>query len=98
MPGREQNEPVSTPIDAVLTAVRASVPGARVRRLVATHPADDDNVWFIRTSGAAAEVQIDSHPDGEPPFLIEDDQHGQVTTLTIQEAVEVIERWLLAAQ
>ena len=89
---------VSTPIEAVLAAVRASVGGVRVDRLAVTHLADDDNVWFIRTSGGAEEVQIDSHPNGQPPFFIETDQHRQVTALTVREAIEVIERWLLAAQ
>lgn len=44
------------------------------------------------------EVQIDSHPNGEPPFLIETDQRRQVTATTVREAVDVIQSWLLADQ
>jgi hypothetical protein len=89
---------MSTPIDAVLAAVRARVADARVSRLGVTHPVDDDNVWFIQTASGAAEVQIDSRPNGQPPFLIETDQHRQVTAVTVEEAIDVVERWLLAAQ
>jgi len=77
--------------------VQAGVAGAGVSRLAVTHSADDDNVWFIRTPGGEVEVQIDSHPNGEPSFL-ETDQHSQVTATTVREAVDIIERWLLAAQ
>lgn len=35
-----------------------------------TYPADDDSRWFIKTE-AEKEVQIESRPDGRPPFLIE---------------------------
>jgi hypothetical protein len=89
---------VSTPIDAVLASVQRAVAGAQVSRLAVTHPADDDNVWFIGTASGKAEVQIDSHPNGQPPFLIEIDQQRPVTALTVGEAVDVIERWLLAAE
>lgn len=90
---------MSAPIDAVLAAVRASAAGAQVARLAITHPADDDHVWFIRRSGGTAELQINSHhPDGQPPFTIETDQHGgSITVTTVEEAIEVIDHWLLAA-
>ena len=98
MLGLVQDGWVTTPIDEVLASVRARVAGVQVSRLAVTHRADDDNVWFIRTSAGAAEVQVDSHPNGEPPFLIETDQHRQVTVLTVREAIDVIEHWLLASQ
>jgi hypothetical protein len=85
-------------MDDVLAAVRAAVAGVRVDRLAVTHPADDDNVWFIRRPGGGEDLQIDSHPGGRPPFTIETDAGGPRTVATVEEAVALIEHWLLAAQ
>lgn len=85
-------------IDDVLAAVRARVSGAEVSRLAVTHSADDDNVWLIRSSDGGVEVQIDSHPDGKPPFYLETDHHGQITATTAREAAAIIEGWLLTGQ
>jgi hypothetical protein len=85
----------STPVEAVFAALRARLPGIAVVQLRVAHPADDDNVWFIRTADCAHELQLDSHPGGQAPFYIErDGSDGRVTAATVGEAVVVIEEWL----
>lgn len=59
-------------LDHLLTLVRAAVPDVEIYRLVGTHPADDDNVYWLRRG--FAEVQIDTDEAGAPPFLIESDR------------------------
>jgi len=61
-------------LDRVLSRVRAVCPDVEVYRLVASHPADDDNVFWIRRG--IFEVQIDTSRSGTPPFLIESDRPG----------------------
>lgn len=86
---------VTIPIEAVLGAVCARVRGVRIDRLTTKHPADDDNLWFISRSPDELKVQIESHPDGQPPFQIEGDGHGQrVEVATVDEAIRVIQAWL----
>ena len=86
---------VTAPIEAVLGAVCARVPGVRVDRLTVTHPVDDDNLWFIRRSLAGPAVQIESRPEGQPPFLIESDGHDRrLWAAKADEAIEVIQEWL----
>lgn len=68
-----------------------------VERLQVRHAGvDDDDLWFIRVGDdAAAEVQIETGADGNPPFLIEgmaDDQ--RLVTSDTAEAAITIERWL----
>ncbi len=65
-------------LDLVLSRVRASVPDAEVSRFVGTHPADDDNVYWVRRG--SLEVQIDTREAGSPPFVIESDRSGSVFT------------------
>ena len=62
------------PLDDILSIVCSWFPAAVVTRLVGTHPADDDNVYWVRIG--AREVQIDAHPGGLPPFLLEGDAEG----------------------
>jgi len=45
-----------------------------VSRLVGTFPADDDNVYWVRRG--SFEVQIDTEPGGEAPFVVESDRPG----------------------
>jgi hypothetical protein len=86
------NPPVT--IDRVLDELRARVPDVRIERLKVKWPADDDNLWFIG-SGPFPDVQIGSHPDGLPPFLIEGKGTGERReTSDVADAVDVIVRWL----
>jgi hypothetical protein len=72
----------------------ARLPTIRIERLKVKHPADDDNVWFIKTDGRF-EVQLDSDPDGKPPFLIEGDLPDQRReTAKVEEATNLILNWL----
>jgi hypothetical protein len=90
------------PVEEVLAVAQRSRPSIRVERHRGTHPADDDNLWFLSeglTRGVAEVgtivVQIGTHPGGQPPFLIESTGHDhRVTTSDVDEAVTVILSWL----
>ena len=58
------------PIDQVFAAVMAGYPQTQIERLAVTHPADDDNVYWVQLGNVC--VQIDAHPNGQPPFYVED--------------------------
>jgi hypothetical protein len=59
-------------------------------------PADDDNVYFIGDPHQLARIQVDTHPDGQPPFLIENGGRHHTTDTT--EAVTLIRDWLEQSQ
>jgi hypothetical protein len=79
-------------VEQVLGAVRSRLPSVRIERLQVKHPGDDDNLWFITSN--ETEIQIETHPGGCPPFLIEGglpDQRRK--TSDVSEAVELILGW-----
>src|SRR5258708_31631538 len=80
------------PLDDVLDEVRRRVPGLVVERLLVSHRADDDNVYFIGDQRGRGRVQVDTRPGGQPPFLIEDGRRTE-TSDPVQ-AAEVILAWL----
>lgn len=81
-------------VEAVFAELRRRLPSIRIDQLAVKHPADDDNLWFIKAE-VDREVQLDSHPGGRPPFLIEGDLPGQRQEATeVSEAVDLILRWL----
>ena len=81
-------------VESVFEELRRQLPTIRIERLKVKHPADDDNLWFIKTDGRF-EVQIGSHPDGRPPFLIEGDLPDQRReTSQVEEAANLILNWL----
>ena len=57
-----------------------------------THPADDDNVYFLGDDRGLDRVQVDTGGPGQPPFLIEtlSAADGVVTTSDIDEVVAVV--------
>lgn len=75
------------PFDGVLDELRRRVPGLIVERIMVSHPADD-NVYFIGDQDGRGRVQVDTWPDGRPPFLIEDG--GRAQTSDPHEAVAII--------
>ncbi|GAA1788926.1 hypothetical protein GCM10009682_08730 [Luedemannella flava] len=81
------------PVDDILFALRKSYPGLQVVRLSVSHPADDDNVWFISLPPDGPELQLDSLPNGRPPFLLESDW-ARAQTADIEEAIEQLSEWL----
>jgi len=81
------------PVDGLFDELRECIHGLMVERLEVTHAADDDNVWFLRATRGAVEVQIDTWPHGQTPFYIEADQ-GPVRTSDTAEAVALIRTWL----
>jgi hypothetical protein len=81
------------PVDDVFAALRRSFTDLHIERLAATHPADDDNVWFLTRQGKEVEVQIDSMPNGSPPFLLESDVDSDRAS-DAETAVEILSRWL----
>jgi hypothetical protein len=82
------------PLDEILDELRRNVPGLVVERLQVTHPADDDNVYLIGDDKALDRVQIDTAPNGQPPFFIEADECAQTRNTT--EAAKIILSWLAA--
>jgi hypothetical protein len=58
----------SGPLDRLLDTLRRQHPDLVVERLGKTHPSDDANVYFVGLGQNATIVQIDTGPDGEPPF------------------------------
>jgi len=81
------------PIDQVFEDVRDRYLPLIIERIEVFYPADDDNVYFIAWSGSRDCIRIDTGPDGQPPFLIEND--GRAETSDSGEAVEIIGRWLM---
>jgi hypothetical protein len=84
------------PVDEVLVAVARRRPEVRIARIWVSHPADDDNLWeFFLPEIRYSTVQIETHPDGRPPYLIEGNGDRQrLETSSVQEAVDVILSWL----
>jgi hypothetical protein len=81
------------PIDEVFAALRRSFPDIRIERLLVTHAADDDNVWFITRPGGSGEFQVDSMPNGSPPFLLESESaRGRVDE--VGEVIATLTEWL----
>jgi hypothetical protein len=62
------------PLDQILDQLRAQIPSLVVERLQQPRPGDDGNVYFLGDASGLDRVQIDTAPDGQPPFLIEADQ------------------------
>ena len=81
------------PFDSVLDELRHRVPGLVVERLIVSHRADDDNLYFIGDQDGRGRVQVGTWPDGRPPVLIEDG--GKAETSDPQEAAAII--WAAAA-
>ena len=84
------------PLHEVLDAVRAQVPWLVIQRLTVTHPADDDNVYFLGDAEDYNRVQVDTSPSGQPPFLIEGTQ--RLETSDKAEAIATIVTWLSTEQ
>ena len=76
------------PIDDVFDQLHEQVPGLVVERLEVTHSGDDNNVYFIGDQHHADLIQVDTHPNGHPPFLIENGGRHHTTDTT--KAVAVI--------
>jgi hypothetical protein len=61
--------------------------------MVGTHPADDDNVFWVQRAGV--EVQVDTWPGGAAPFIVEGDAPGtRLETPDATAATEHVERLL----
>ena len=76
-------------LDHILDALRQLHPDLVVERLGKTHPADDDNVYFLGLGEILDIVQVDTYPKGQPPFIVESDD--RVDTVDPSEALTLIE-------
>lgn len=85
------SEQAGGPIDEVPAAARQRFPDVVVERWTGKFPADDDNVWFLNRSGVT-EVQIDTSPEGMPPFVIESDDEPMVRAGDVREGITVVLR------
>ena len=89
------------PIDSVFDDLRLQFRDLVIERLVGTYPADDDNVFWLSLGRAPAlrgeeTVQVDTYPEGRPPFLLEGERElaEHVTTEDSNEAFSQIAGWL----
>jgi hypothetical protein len=80
------------PVDEVFDQLRRHIPGLIAERLEATHPADDDNVYFIGDEHGPDRIQLDTAPGGQPLFYIENG--GRHKTSEAAEAAAIIRSWL----
>ncbi|MFI1097829.1 hypothetical protein [Streptomyces sp. NPDC020917] len=60
--------------------------------MTVTRPGDDDNVYFLGDASVPDRVQLDTWPDGQPPFVVEAD--ARVETSDVAEAVAIAVAWL----
>ena len=79
-------------VDEVFDQLRRRIPGLAVERLEVTHPADDDNVYFIGDEHGLDRVQLDTAPGGQPLFYIETGSQRQTSEAV--EAAAIIRNWL----
>lgn len=68
------------------------MPGLVIERVEITHPNDDDNVYFLGDERGFGRVQVDTWPDGRPPFLIE--ATARVETSDVAQAAAIVCFWL----
>jgi hypothetical protein len=80
------------PLDELLDQLRSRIPGLIVERLQVTHRADDDNVYFIGDEYGLDRIQLDTFPDGQPSFCIENG--GRHQTSEVAEAASIIGSYL----
>jgi hypothetical protein len=81
-------------VDNVFVALRRDVPELLIERLSAAHPGDDDNVYFLGTRAHPDLVQIDTAPNGQPPFLVEAAE--RLDTSDAEQAADAARTWLIA--
>ena len=67
------------PLDELLDQLRTRIPGLIVERLQVTHRTDDDNVYFIGDEHQRDRIQLDTAPDGQPSFYIENGGRHQTS-------------------
>ncbi|MGN9914579.1 hypothetical protein ACTMTJ_44320 [Phytohabitans sp. LJ34] len=84
------------PLDDVFDLVRQHVPSFTIERLTATHPADDDNVYYLGDHAGPDQVQVDSADHGQPPFHIEANE--RLSTSDPTKAADTIRAWLTKHQ
>ncbi|MEV6492848.1 maleylpyruvate isomerase N-terminal domain-containing protein [Actinoplanes sp. NPDC051633] len=77
------------PLDDVLDVLRRRYFGLVVHRLGKNHSADDDNVYFIGLGRNLDMVQVDTGPNGQPPFTVE--AHARIDTDEPTEALAAIQ-------
>lgn len=90
----ETNDRAGGSIDDVFAALRRDVPELLIERLSATHPGDDDNVYFLGTRAHPDLVQIDTAPNGWPPFVVEAAE--RLDTSDPEHAADAARIWLIA--
>lgn len=80
---------METDIEAIIRHLSAERPDVQVKRLNASHKADDDGIWFF-SAGGTIEVQLES-ANGNFPILIESNSNERRTTVdAVDQAINVI--------
>ncbi|MFE7095176.1 hypothetical protein [Streptomyces erythrochromogenes] len=85
----EHGDLTGGPVDQVFAQVHRSVPGVVIERLAVKRASDDDNVYFLGIGAVLDLVQLDTGPDGQPPFFVETDS-CRVVTSEVAEAVAAV--------
>jgi hypothetical protein len=78
------------PVDDLFDQLREHVPGLIIERLEVKYPADDDNLYFLFFAdwNKFENIQVETAPCGQPPFLIENGGRHETTDTT--EAVTLL--------
>lgn len=91
------------PLDEVFDQLRSKFEELVIERLVKTHPADDDNVYWLTIGPPQRgphhpweEVQVDTAEGGCLPFLLEGkrDLGERITANDPQQALAHLDLWL----
>lgn len=83
-------------IDDVFAALRRQIPNLLIERLRVMHAGDDDNVYFLGTVDLPDLVQIDTAPNGQPPFTVEAAE--RLDTDDPLRAAAAARAWIVAGQ
>lgn len=90
---RVDAQPPSREIQQVFAALRAKFDDLEIERLGKYWDGDDDNLWYIRRKCCKDIVQLETNPDGVPPFLVESDWDSREVA-DAEEAIALITQWL----
>jgi hypothetical protein len=80
-------------VDAVFDALWTEFPEIKIERLTVTHPGDDNNVWYINGTVRDFEIQLDTAPGGQPPFIVESNIEREKPS-NAADAIKIIRSWL----
>ncbi|MFT3745926.1 MAG: hypothetical protein QM785_16770 [Pyrinomonadaceae bacterium] len=87
-------------IDTIIRRVIEILPIVNVSQLKATHPVDDDGIWYFFVQGDDQDIQLESSL-GMCPFIVEtveQNSNRARTAETVENAVSMIVEYLSRRQ